>query len=216
MEVSREVVPVHRVSAVGEGARRRCLCIRARAGRHCSAPARSHGHGVGAVRRTTGRQREEGNWMKRILGLCTGNSARSQMGEGLFRHEGRGGYEVSSAGTKPSQVRPEAIAVMKELGIDISGHRSKSVDEFAGRPFDYVVTVCDNARDNCPVFPAGADRIHWSLEDPAAVQGSEQERLAAFRRIRDQLHERVKAFYRERASDERSGDGVPWGRNIQR
>ena len=138
--------------------------------------------------------------MKRLLVLCTGNSARSQMGEGLFRHEGRGAYEVASAGTKPSHVRPEAIAVMKELGIDISGHRSKSVNEFEGQSFDYVVTVCDNARDNCPVFPTGTDRIHWSFEDPAAVQGSEPERLAAFRRIRDQIHERVKAFFRDRVA----------------
>jgi arsenate reductase (thioredoxin) len=132
--------------------------------------------------------------MKRILVLCTGNSARSQMGEGLFRHEGQGDYQVESAGTTPSTVRPEAIAVMKEIGIDISGHRSKSVAEFEGQGFDYVVTVCDNARDNCPFFPAGTERIHWSLEDPAAVQGSEQERLAAFRRIRDQIHEKVKGF----------------------
>jgi arsenate reductase len=116
------------------------------------------------------------------------------MGEGLFRHEGRGAYDVASAGTNPSQVRPEAIAVMKELGIDISGSRSKSVHEFDGQSFDYVVTVCDNARDNCPVFPGGGERIHWSLEDPAAVPGSEAERRAAFRRVRDQLHERVKAF----------------------
>jgi arsenate reductase len=137
--------------------------------------------------------------MKRILVLCTGNSARSQMGEGLFRYEGRGAYEVASAGTKPSHVRPEAIAVMKEIGIDISGHRSKSANEFEGRSFDYVVTVCDNARDNCPVFPSDAERIHWSFEDPAAVQGSEEERLAAFRRIRNQIHERVKAFFREQA-----------------
>ncbi len=136
--------------------------------------------------------------MKKILVLCTGNSARSQMGEGLFRHEGRGAYEVASAGTKPSHVRPEAIAVMQELGIDISSHHSKSVNEFEGQSFDYVVTVCDNARDNCPVFPAGTERIHWSFEDPAAVQGGEQERLAAFRRIRDQIHERVKAFFRDR------------------
>src|SRR5664280_2033475 len=136
---------------------------------------------------------------KKILVLCTGNSARSQMGEGLFRTEGGGGFDVSSAGTKPSSVRPEAIAVMKEIGIDISGHRSKSVDEFSGQSIDYVVTVCDNARDNCPVFPAGTARIHWSLEDPAAVQGSEEERLDAFRRIRDQIHERVKAFVRDRA-----------------
>jgi arsenate reductase len=135
----------------------------------------------------------------RILVLCTGNSARSQMGEGLFRDEGGGGYEVSSAGTKPSQVRPEAIAVMREIGIDISGNRSKSVDEFAGQAFDFVVTVCDSARDNCPVFPGATKRIHWSLEDPAAVEGPEDERLAAFRRIRDQLRERVKAFVHEQA-----------------
>ncbi len=133
--------------------------------------------------------------MKRILVLCTGNSARSQMAEGLFRHEGRGEYEIESAGTKPSCVRPEAIVVMRELGIDIAGHRSKSVDEFAGQRFDYVVTVCDNARDTCPMFPADVERIHWSLEDPAAVQGSEDARLAAFRRIRDQLHERVRVFF---------------------
>jgi arsenate reductase (thioredoxin) len=122
------------------------------------------------------------------------------MGEGLFRHEAHGAYAVASAGTRPSHVRSEAIAVMKELGIDISGYRSKSVDEFEGQSFDYVVTVCDNARDTCPIFAAGTARIHWSLKDPAAVQGSEQERLAAFRRIRDELHDRVKAFYRERAA----------------
>lgn len=131
---------------------------------------------------------------KKILVLCTGNSARSQMGEGLFRAEGGGRVEVFSAGTKPSAVRTEAITVMKEIGIDISGQRSKPVDEFSGQAFDYVVTVCDNARDNCPVFPGGSKRMHWSLEDPAAVQGGEPERLSAFRRIRDQIHERVKAF----------------------
>jgi arsenate reductase len=136
---------------------------------------------------------------KKILVLCTGNSARSQMAEGLFRVEGGEGFEIFSAGTKPSSVRPEAIAVMREIGIDLSGHRSKSVDEFSGRPMDFVVTVCDHARDACPVFPAGTARIHWSFEDPAAVQGSEPERLAAFRHIRDQIHERVKAFYRDRA-----------------
>ena len=90
---------------------------------------------------------------KRVLILCTGNSARSQMAEGLLRHDAGDRFEVFSAGTKPSQVRPEAIAVMRELGIDISGHRSKSVDEFAGQPFDYVLTVCDNAKESCPIFP---------------------------------------------------------------
>jgi len=133
---------------------------------------------------------------KRILVLCTGNSARSQMGEGLFRHEGGEGWEIFSAGTKPSVVRPEAIAVMREIGIDISDHRSKSVDEFTGKPFDYVVTVCDNARDNCPVFSGAKQRIHWSLEDPAAVEGSAEIRLASFRRIRDQIHDRVKTFFK--------------------
>ena len=103
---------------------------------------------------------------KKILVLCTGNSARSQMGEGLFRAEGGGGFEIFSAGTKPSFVRPEAIVVMEEIGIDLSGHRSKPVDEFAGQPIHYAVTVCDNARDTCPVFPAGTERIHWSVEDP--------------------------------------------------
>ena len=134
---------------------------------------------------------------KKVLVLCTGNSARSQMGEGLFRAEGGDDFEVFSAGTKPSSVRAEAIAVMREIGIDISRHRSKSVDEFVGQPFDYVVTVCDNARDTCPVFPAGTERIHWSFEDPAAIEGTEQKRLEAFRRTRDLIHERVKTFYRD-------------------
>ena len=134
--------------------------------------------------------------MKRILVLCTGNSARSQMAEGLFRHEGRGLYCVESAGTHPTKVRPESVEDMRELGIDISGQRSKSVNNFAGQSFDYVVTVCDNARDNCPVFPADVKRIHWSFEDPAAVQGSEADRLAAFRRIRDQILHRVRDFFR--------------------
>ncbi len=138
--------------------------------------------------------------MKRVLVLCTGNSARSQMAEGLFRREGGGEYEVYSAGTKPSQVRPEAIAAMKEVGIDISSHRSKSVDEFIGQRFDYVVTVCDNARESCPVFPSGTERIHWSFEDPAAVKGTESERLSAFRRIRDQIHERIREFVRARSA----------------
>ena len=136
---------------------------------------------------------------KRVLVLCTGNSARSQMGEGLFRAEGGEEYEVFSAGTKPSHFRPEAIAVMHEIGVDISGHRSKSVDEFTDQSFDYIVTVCDNARDICPIFQGGGERIHWSFEDPAAVEGGEEERRAAFRRIRDQIHGRVKTFFSERA-----------------
>jgi arsenate reductase len=120
------------------------------------------------------------------------------MAEGLLRHDGGSAFEVSSAGTKPSHLCPEAIAVMKEIGIDISGHRSKSVDEFAGQPFDYVITVCDNAKESCPVFPAPTKRIHWSLEAPAAVQGSEEKRLAEFRRVRDQLRSLLGQFAQEK------------------
>jgi arsenate reductase len=131
---------------------------------------------------------------KRVLILCTGNSARSQMAEGLLRHLAGDRFDVESAGTHPSHVRPEAIASMQEIGIDISQHRSKSVDEFRSRPFDYVITVCDNAKEACPVFPGAPEQIHWSFEDPAAVQGGESERLAAFRRIRDQIDERFRIF----------------------
>src|SRR5579872_3212510 len=136
----------------------------------------------------------------RVLILCTGNSARSQMAEGLLRHDGGASFEVASAGTKPSHVRPEAIAAMGEIGIDISTQRSKSVDEFAGQAFDYVITVCDNARESCPVFPAKTRRIHWSLDDPAAVQGADEQRLAEFRRVRDQLRLLLRQFAEEHAS----------------
>ena len=131
---------------------------------------------------------------KRVLILCTGNSARSQMAEGLLRHEAGDRFEVFSAGTKPSQVRPEAVAVMSELGIDISDNRSKSVDEFSRAQFDYVLTVCDNAKESCPIFPGQAVAIHHNFEDPAALQGSEQERLAAFRRIRDEIRDYLRTF----------------------
>jgi arsenate reductase len=124
---------------------------------------------------------------KRVLILCTGNSARRQIAEGLLRDDAGDRFEVSSAGTKPSSVRPEAIAVMRELGIDISGHRSKSVDEFDAQQFDYVLTLCDNAKESCPVFPGITAAIHHTFEDPAAFQGSDEERLAAFRRVRGQL-----------------------------
>jgi arsenate reductase len=116
------------------------------------------------------------------------------MAEGLLRHDAGDRFEVESAGTKPSQVRPEAIAVMGGLGIDISGHRSKSVDEFTGQHFDYVLTVCDNAKESCPLFPGKTVTIHHNFEDPAAVQGSEEERLAAFRRVRDELRAYLKTF----------------------
>ena len=133
---------------------------------------------------------------QRVLILCTGNSARSQMAEGLLRHDAGDRFEVFSAGTHAGQVRPEAIAVMRELGIDISGHRSKHVDELAGQPFDYVLTVCDNANESCPIYPGHTNRLHRSFDDPAAVQGSEPERLAVFRRVRDEIRDYLRAFPR--------------------
>jgi arsenate reductase (thioredoxin) len=132
--------------------------------------------------------------MQRVLILCTGNSARSQMAEGLLRHLAGDRFEVHSAGTKPSSVRPEAIAVMREVGIDISGNRSKHVDEFAGESFDYVLTVCDKAKESCPIYPGHTNRLHHDFEDPAAAPGSEDERLAAFRRVRDQLKAHLLKF----------------------
>jgi arsenate reductase len=133
---------------------------------------------------------------KRVLILCTGNSARSQMAEGLLRHDAGERFDVESAGTKPGIVRPEAIAAMKELGIDISGHRSKHVDEFEGQKFDYVITVCDNAKESCPVFFGAAKRLHQNFDDPAALNGSEEERLALFRRVRSELRAYLADFAR--------------------
>src|SRR5579872_7054590 len=131
---------------------------------------------------------------KSVLFLCTGNSARSQMAEGLLRHEAGDRFEVHSAGTSPTTVRPEAVAAMSELGIDISHQWSKTVDEFTGRELDYVISLCDSAAENCPVFPGAARRLHWPFKDPAAVKGSYAERKAAFARVRDQIHEKLKAF----------------------
>jgi arsenate reductase len=116
------------------------------------------------------------------------------MAEGLLRHDSGDRFEVESAGTRPGRVRPEAIAVMKEIGIDISGHRSKSVDEFATQRFDYVLTVCDNAKESCPIFPGHTNRIHKSFEDPAALEGTGEERLALFRRVRDEIREYLNTF----------------------
>lgn len=131
---------------------------------------------------------------KRVLILCTGNSARSQMAEGLLRHDAGDRFTVESAGTKPSTIRPEAITVMKEIGIDITSHRSKHVDEFTGQHFDYVLTVCDNAKESCPVFFGKAARLHHSFTDPAAVEGSEEKRLLEFRRVRDELQSYLRSF----------------------
>lgn len=131
---------------------------------------------------------------KKVLILCTGNSARSQMAEGLLRHDAGDRFEVFSAGVSPSKVRPEAIAAMREIGIDITGHRSKHVDEFSGQTFDYVLTVCDNARESCPIFPGGTVMIHHSFVDPAACKGTEQEKLALFRKVRDEIRGYLETF----------------------
>lgn len=129
---------------------------------------------------------------KRVLILCTGNSARSQMAEGLLRQDGGDEFEVFSAGVEPSFVRPQAIEAMREIGMDISGHRSKSVDEFAGQEFDYVITVCDNANERCPIFPGKTERIHWSFDDPATAQGDDAAKLVVFRRVRDEIRDKLR------------------------
>lgn len=131
---------------------------------------------------------------QRVLILCTANSARSQIAEGLLRALAGNRFEVLSAGNSPSVVNPLAIAAMDERGIDIRAQRSKSVAEFLGQSFDYVITVCDNAAENCPVFPGKAERMHWSLPDPAAVSGTDEERLAAFRAVRAELERRFFAW----------------------
>ncbi len=132
---------------------------------------------------------------KRVLILCTGNSARSQMAEGILRNDAGDRFEVFSAGTKPGSVRPEAVEAMREIGIDISGHRSKSLDEYLGENFDYIITVCDNAAENCPVFPGKAERIHQSFEDPPPPGVSDDaHRMSIFRRVRDEIREWLKSF----------------------
>ncbi|HEX9373451.1 MAG TPA: arsenate reductase ArsC [Roseiflexaceae bacterium] len=131
---------------------------------------------------------------RRALILCTGNSARSQMAEGLLRALAGERFDVFSAGTKPSTVNPLAIAAMDERGVDIRAQRSKHLNEYVEQPFDYVITVCDNAAENCPVFPGPAWRIHWSFPDPAAAQGSDAERLAAFQQVRDAIEARLRAW----------------------
>lgn|SRR5574341_854262 len=130
---------------------------------------------------------------KRVLVICTGNVARSQMAEGLLRHLGGDRVEVFSGGLFPSYVRPNAITVMKEIGIDISRHRSKSINEFLDTQFDYVITVCDSAAQHCPTFPGQAERIHWSIPDPV-VTGNEEAQLEAFRAARDDLKSRIEEF----------------------
>ncbi len=134
---------------------------------------------------------------KSILVLCTGNSARSQMAEGLLKNICQDRYDVFSAGTKPSTVRPEAIKALKEINIDISDNRSQSINEFTDKEIDYVFTVCDNAKDNCPYFPAKTKLIHHMFDDPADVFGNEETRFEAFRRVRDEIRLYLPKFLKE-------------------
>ena len=132
---------------------------------------------------------------KRILFLCTGNSARSQMAEALLPLIASDHFEVASAGTHPVGVNPITVAVMKELGVDVTGQRSKSVQEFTGEQFDYIITVCDRARETCPIFPSAFRVLHWSFDDPAAAPSAE--RLDVFRRVRDEIADRLCQFLLE-------------------
>lgn len=131
---------------------------------------------------------------KRVLFLCTHNSARSQMAEGLLRKMAGDRFEVYSAGTEQTRVQPLAIEAMREIGIDISGHTSKTLDAFEGQSFDYVITVCDRANESCPIFPGGTERIHWSFEDPTAATGTDEQKLRAFRTVRDSIQQRLRMF----------------------
>jgi arsenate reductase len=137
-----------------------------------------------------------------VLFLCVHNSARSQMAEGLLRSMVGDAVEVRSAGLEAGRLRPEAVSVMAELGLDISAQRSKSVDELAGERFDVVVTTCDEAKEACPLFPGARETLHWGMPDPAAVEGDEATRLAAFRDVRDQLWTNVADLARELEPDQ--------------
>ena len=126
-----------------------------------------------------------------MLFLCTHNSARSQMAEGLLRHLAGDRFEAMSAGAEATRVRPLAIRTMGEVGIDISGQESKTLDRYLREPFDYVITVCDDANEACPFFPGAQSRLHWSFEDPSKAEGSEEMRLEVFRSVRDRIGERI-------------------------
>jgi arsenate reductase (thioredoxin) len=130
----------------------------------------------------------------KVLFLCTGNSCRSQMAEGWLRKLGGDRFEAFSAGTKPSEVNALAIEAMAEVGIDISQHRSKLAAEFFGQHMSYIITVCDNAKESCPIFPGTSERMHWPFEDPASFTGTEEQKLQGFRRVRDEIRDAVSQF----------------------
>ena len=131
---------------------------------------------------------------QKVLFVCTGNSCRSQMAEGLLRHYGKDKFDVFSAGLEPSYVHPLAIKAMAESGIDITNQYSKTVNEFLEQDFSYVITVCDGANERCPIFPGKYNAIHWSIDDPASAEGTENERMKVFRRVRQNILERIKYF----------------------
>lgn len=139
---------------------------------------------------------------QRVLFLCTHNSARSQMAEGLLRHLAGDRFDVASAGTEATHVRPMAIRAMSELGIDVSGQESKLLDRYLDQPWDYVITVCDHANDSCPIFPGGRNRLHWSFPDPSKATGTEDEQLAVYREIRDAIRARMQRELLLRAAAE--------------
>lgn len=134
------------------------------------------------------------NQKQRVIFVCTHNSSRSQMAEGLLRHLAGDRYEVYSAGTVATKVNPLAIKAMAEKGINISQHTSDHIDKYMGMQFDYVITVCDNAKETCPYFPTNKTQWHWSFEDPSAATGTEEERLSKFREIRDQIKKRLQVL----------------------
>jgi arsenate reductase len=137
----------------------------------------------------------------RILFLCTGNSCRSHMAEGWLRHLAGDRFEALSAGSKPAgYVHPLAVQAMAEVGVDISRHRSKSIEEFAGQPLDVLITVCDHARESCPTFAGAKKMLHWSFEDPARAAGNDEEKMAVFRRVRDEIRQRIADWLREEAN----------------
>ncbi len=131
---------------------------------------------------------------KTWLFLCTGNACRSQMAEGLLRHLGKSRFEAFSAGTHPSTLNPLAVKAMAELGIDISAQTSSGLEAFEGRPFDYVITVCDRAKETCPVYPEDTCQHHWSFEDPAEARGTEEEQMRVFRKVRDEIRKQIENF----------------------
>ena len=141
----------------------------------------------------------------RVLFLCTGNSARSQMAEGWLRHLAGDRFEVFSAGSHPVGLNPVSVEAMAEVGIDISAHRSKSVSEFLTQPFEYVITVCDRAKESCPIWPGPTHLLHWSFDDPAAVVGANEARRQLFRRVRDEILGRIKGFLAQEATSLVSG-----------